>query len=516
MKNIKKLFLMILSIVIFVSAFSLATMAESSNMDETVNNRILDADDIGIVTDDTIGKDFTDFQRAIYNELKTFITAVASGKTSSTILYIRVDTACFNWDSNLVDEIMIRELDSPRLFHYLAADCPYEFFWRGNSLGCEWSSIEITDDTRYFDIMFYITVSEEFSSANEYTVSSDAIALGKDAIANAANIVAKYENMSDLEKLQGYVNEIGSLNTYNEGDTSSSAYHQLIYVFDRDPNTNVVCEGYAKAFKYLCDLSTFDKDIHCYIVTGQNHMWNVVQIDGKNYLVDATWQDFVSCPEGDYFLAGGVSSDDSQSFTVYLKSGNDYTCKYDPIEKDMYCDGYLVLSDSYYHEHRYTVQNTDNTYLKSSATCIESAEYYYSCECGKTGTDFFSYREPNSHSYDANGVCASCGDVIVVDKPTETPDVDDNGGNVGTDDDASNNSPETPDNNQGAPDNDNSPDNENKEDNTSDTDVDSHPDDFDDTPSDNMGNNDKKGGLLDRFIKLLIELLVEFIKFLFT
>lgn len=496
MKNIKKLFLMIISIAIFVSAFGLAAMAESSNKDETVNNRVLNANDIGIVTDDTIGKDFTDFQRAIYNELKMFVTAVAHGKTSSTILYIRVDTACFNWDSNLVDDIMIRELDSARLFHYLAADCPYEFFWRGNSLGCEWSSIEITDDTRYFDVMFYITVSEEFSSTNEYTVSSDAVALGKVAISNAAKIVAKYENTSDLEKLQGYVKEICSLNTYNEGDTFSSAYHQLIYVFDRDPNTNVVCEGYAKAFKYLCDLSAFDKDIRCYIVTGQNHMWNVVQIDGKNFLVDATWQDFVTCPDGDYFLAGGASSNDSQSFTVCLESGNEYTCTYDSIEKDMHCDGYLILADSYYHEHRYTVQNTNYTYLKSSATCTESAEYYYCCECGKTGTDFFSYGEPNSHSYDANAVCASCGDVIVVDKPTETPDVDDNCGNVGTDDDAL--------------------DADNNKDDTPDIDVSPDLDDQIDAPSDNSSNNDKKGGLLDRFIKLLIELLIEFIKFLFT
>lgn len=30
---------------------------------------------------------------------------------------------------------------------------------------------------------------------------------------------------------------------------------ELIWVFDGDSSTNVVCEGYAKAFQYLCDLS---------------------------------------------------------------------------------------------------------------------------------------------------------------------------------------------------------------------------------------------------------------------
>ena len=34
----------------------------------------------------------------------------------------------------------------------------------------------------------------------------------------------------------------------------------MIYVFDNDPSTKVVCSGYARALKYLCDLSTFEGD----------------------------------------------------------------------------------------------------------------------------------------------------------------------------------------------------------------------------------------------------------------
>ena len=69
-------------------------------------------------------------------------------------------------------------------------------------------------------------------------------------------------------------------------------------MFDGDPETNVVCEGYAKAFQYLCDLSTFsDPNINSYIVTGVMaggtgagpHMWNMVTLeDGNHYLVDVT------------------------------------------------------------------------------------------------------------------------------------------------------------------------------------------------------------------------------------
>lgn len=65
-------------------------------------------------------------------------------------------------------------------------------------------------------------------------------------------------------------------------------------------NNTVVCEGYAKSFKALCDAYL----VPCIIVTedgvvmeggeltSEGHMWNYVQMeDGKWYLVDCTWDD---------------------------------------------------------------------------------------------------------------------------------------------------------------------------------------------------------------------------------
>ena len=69
---------------------------------------------------------------------------------------------------------------------------------------------------------------------------------------------------------------------------------------------NVVCEGYAKMFKVLCDA----KDIPCLIVTGvagtsdkENHMWNYVKIVDYWYLVDCTWDD-QDPMVNDYLMAG--------------------------------------------------------------------------------------------------------------------------------------------------------------------------------------------------------------------
>lgn len=52
-----------------------------------------------------------------------------------------------------------------------------------------------------------------------------------------------------------------------------------------------VCNGYARAFKYLCDMA----GIPCVVVEGtannERHAWNLVTINGSTYWVDVTWGD---------------------------------------------------------------------------------------------------------------------------------------------------------------------------------------------------------------------------------
>ena len=50
-----------------------------------------------------------------------------------------------------------------------------------------------------------------------------------------------------------------------------------------------VCEGYAKAYKYLLE----QVDIHAFLCESLQikHMWNIVEIDSKYYHVDVTWDD---------------------------------------------------------------------------------------------------------------------------------------------------------------------------------------------------------------------------------
>lgn len=51
----------------------------------------------------------------------------------------------------------------------------------------------------------------------------------------------------------------------------------------------------------------------------------------------------------------------------------------------------------------------DQKHWKSDPTCLEPAYYYLSCkECGKNGTEVFSYGEPAGHQTDELGFCSVC------------------------------------------------------------------------------------------------------------
>ncbi len=70
---------------------------------------------------------------------------------------------------------------------------------------------------------------------------------------------------------------------YSETANSDNVYGCLV-------EGKAVCEGYSRAMQYLCTLV----GVKCIIVTGvadEDHMWNMVEIDGKWYHIDLTWDD---------------------------------------------------------------------------------------------------------------------------------------------------------------------------------------------------------------------------------
>lgn len=157
-------------------------------------------------------------------------------------------------------------------------------------------------------------------------------------------------------------------------------------------NRVVLCEGYAKAFKILCDKF----DIPCVLVIGNAngiHMWNYVRMkDGRWYLVDVTWDDREDEVLDTYFLAGknsvGLSGNTiAEEHTAYTDvSGTG--AKSFVLPK--------LTAQTYSNEHHIWAEIS-----RKKATCLAYGKVVYQCGiCGvrktellkKTGHSWGTYR----------------------------------------------------------------------------------------------------------------------------
>lgn len=317
-------------------------------------------------TDRSAGSRLTGVDQAAYDTLRSEVSKITSGFRTSTVIRIP-DQDALSWsldelgasgsDRNTVmektKERLLQTLHMERIFTALISDCPYEMFWKGSqyTYGCDYV---FTGNRAYIkNLTLSIQPSQDYAGRAEYSLDPVKVTAARQAAANARNIVNQYRDLSDYEKLNAYRQEICRLVSF-ESAAAADGYPygdpwQLVSVFDGDPHTNVVCEGYAKAFKYLCDLSDFQGDVTCYLVTGGldggNHMWNVVRMDdGRNYLVDVTNCDSGTVGADDkLFLAGGSTSGDGQVWTISVGSSF-LTYSYRAEERGLYTDGFLALS----------------------------------------------------------------------------------------------------------------------------------------------------------------------------
>ena len=287
-------------------------------------------------------------EKIIYRYLREQLTAVAEGSLESTkfevpsavlseweksglrLTFTERDAVEGDFSQGIASDLFVAQFSYKKITTALVHDCPFELYWYDKTVG---ASFGISIETeRVGDVTKRVTVSSmhfSFNVSPYYRKGTNAVDTQKTktaagVIEKARAIVAKYADASDYGKLIGYRDEICALVSYNDGAVSENytgGYGdpwQLVYVFDGTPTTNVVCEGYAKAFQYLCDLTDFSGDVSCYTVHGMMaggtgagaHMWNIVKMeDGKLYLVDVTNSDDGSVGmEGGLFLSGANGS----------------------------------------------------------------------------------------------------------------------------------------------------------------------------------------------------------------
>lgn len=152
---------------------------------------------------------------------------------------------------------------------------------------------ELVQPTRKYDFKYDSITGNIYKICPSYIVAQSV----RDDMMNATNSVANYilsqvATMNDFEKIRYFHDYIVTHCSYDDsGQNFSNAYGALV-------EEKAVCEGYSRAFKYLCDMA----NIPCELVIGEtdiDHMWNLVQVDGDWYHIDVTWDDPKN-KDGDY------------------------------------------------------------------------------------------------------------------------------------------------------------------------------------------------------------------------
>ena len=347
----------------------------------------------------------------IYQFLAEKVLEVSSGSLTSTVFSISLDELGLTGPYTAADlgveaivadgaitadakEAYTKKLDfdSGLVLDALRSDYPYDLFWydktaqTSTKVSKQYSASGNTETGYELSVSGSITIS--MPVAVDYSASgtagtyelSNVVEKVQTAADNAQTIVQNNAGLEDYDKVTAYKNAICDWTSYNDdaADESKKTPYgdpwQLIWVFDGDETTSVVCEGYAKAFKYLCDLSRFSSSrIDCYLVSGTmaggsgegRHMWNIIRMDdNKNYLVDVT-----NCDTGtignpdDLFLKGYTSSeqinaeetDSDENSISYPTTKYTFNIKDSSISyyygndtETLYDDSELSISDSDY------------------------------------------------------------------------------------------------------------------------------------------------------------------------
>lgn len=159
-----------------------------------------------------------------------------------------------------------------------------------------------------------------------------------------------------------------------------------------------VCEGYARAFQLICNRL----NIPCWVIQGRsegsgedktsgNHIWNCVELDGKWYQVDITWDDIddeddspVSCERYLYFNLTSKMMERDHIFSPLYGEDN---------ENEMWFNAFLPVCDS-----------TDYYYFNLNAMSFvypdsdECAEYLADAAAKKSDSCCFVVSDEQNYS----------------------------------------------------------------------------------------------------------------------
>ena len=221
-------------------------------------------------------------------------------------------------------------------------DNPGVFYLNANKMFLNIETTTTTGSKKTFNVFI-----DSGSQSNYFTDEFSS----KAQVDSAVSQVEQVKNQIIANKTGNIYQDIKMVHDYLidnlEYDTSISRPH-IYTIYGALVNKVCVCEGYARAFKYIMD----SLNIPCVMVMGEgtnsqgqreNHAWNYVQLDGRWFAIDSTWDDPVVQGGGrvsnesryKYFLKGsstfnqdhvpsGRFTEDGKVFTYPIINSGDY------------------------------------------------------------------------------------------------------------------------------------------------------------------------------------------------
>ena len=172
--------------------------------------------------------------------------------------------------------------DAQTLFYAFTTDNP-QFFFLGNTYSYEGYRVDGTDYYDTFCLTFLMDTAAREEAAHRL---EDAVTDVLTTVpANADDYTTERILHDALTARVSYDREVA------EGTVSASQRPHAFSAYGALVDGQAVCEGYARAMQLLLQRAAIPCTLVSGTADGTAHMWNTVEIDGRNYHLDPTWND---------------------------------------------------------------------------------------------------------------------------------------------------------------------------------------------------------------------------------
>ena len=243
----------------------------------------------------------SDFEKKVYREIYDCWV------TGSSVAKIKLPGSGFNLPSGVeLHQIVAYIIDeNPHLFHLETSQFNYSRF--GQSVTIQAENVYSTEE-------YQIIYKKLITRVNQITEN-----------ARAYN--------TDYERFHFLHDYLAENLTYDMGAPDPRSQREIHTIVGALLNSACVCDGYARAYRLLCD----QLHLSCIVAIGEStqkgnegpHAWNFVKINNQVYHVDVTWDSNLiagGCPISDYYFL--------RNDAVFSKDHAWNTALYPPINKD--------------------------------------------------------------------------------------------------------------------------------------------------------------------------------------